>query len=101
MIANVMSVNKRANAAASPQKPCSARVRIFIEVSGVLNDTKKITALIVPTPRTKSYKKEEARAVLDSGKIISIKTRSRFAPEVRPASSRVVFICAKEDDNMR
>ena len=101
MIANVIIVKSSANAAASPQNPCSARFRIFIEVSGVLNDTRKITALIVPTPRTKSYKNALAIAVLQSGKITSKSTRKRFAPAVRAASSRVDFTWAAALDKMR
>ena len=57
IIVKVIIVKRSASAAASPQKPCSARFKIFIDASGVLKETRKITALIVPTPRTKLYTK--------------------------------------------
>ena len=50
----VIIVRKSASEAALPQKPSSARFSIFMEVRGVLKETRKMTALIVPTPRTKS-----------------------------------------------
>ena len=49
-----MNVRITASAHDFPQSPCSARFTISIEVSGVLKETRKITALKVPTPRIKS-----------------------------------------------
>ena len=64
IMAKVITVKSSASAAASPQNPCSARFKILIEASGVLNETRKMTALIVPTPRTKLYTKALKNAKL-------------------------------------
>ena len=53
-IINVIKVSTRARAADFPQSPCSARLRIFTLARLVLKETRKITELKVPTPRTKS-----------------------------------------------
>ena len=38
----VITVKSMARAAASPQKPCSARFKIFIDASGVLKETRNL-----------------------------------------------------------
>ena len=88
----VISVKSSASAAASPQNPCSARFKIFIEASGVLNETRKITALIVPTPRTKLYTKALKKAPFESGKIIVKYVLIFPAPKEDAASSSDEFI---------
>ena len=81
-----------ARAAASPQKPCSARFKILIEARGVLKETRKITALIVPTPRTKLYTKALKKAPFESGKIIVKYVLIFPAPKEDAASSSDEFI---------
>ena len=88
----VITVKSMARAAASPQKPCSARFKIFIDASGVLKETRKITALIVPTPRTKLYTKALKKAPFESGKIIVKYVLIFPAPKEDAASSSDEFI---------
>lgn len=88
-----MIVKSIASAAASPQKPCSARFNIFMDASGVLKETRKMTALIVPTPRTKLYTKALKKAPVESGKITVKKSFNLPAPSEDAASSKENLIC--------
>ena len=92
IIVKVIIVKRSASAAASPQNPCSARFKIFIDASGVLKETRKITALIVPTPRTKLYTKALKKAPFESGKIIVKYVLIFPAPKEDAASSSDDFI---------
>ena len=92
IIAKVIIVKRSARAAASPHNPCSARFKIFIDASGVLKETRKITALIVHTPRTKLYTKALKKAPFESGKIIVKYVLIFPAPKEDAASSSDEFI---------
>lgn len=91
---NAAAVITRARDAASPQPPCSARLRILTEASGVLNEIKNITELTVPILRTKLYVSAEKKPPEDRGIITDVKTLSCEAPSERALSSSDVLSAA-------
>ena len=72
-----------------------------MEDKGVLKDTRKITELSVPIPRTKLYVNPEKKLSKQSGSITLKKYRIFFLPKERLASSKENFIDEKPDEMMR